>query len=138
MLYFVSFLQPRLNKGPPSKINIIIVDHPTTRHCSWGGHRQVFHFKQKRHLYKKKKARRRTGLTLCWFIRQVEIYVSVLCLSVLTRSGIEILSPFMSVSTLLSSITEFMLSIHRVSTGPSNTIHFSSGFSSENGKIHGD
>lgn len=42
----------------------------------------------------------------------------------------EILSPLMSVRTLLSSMTEFMLSIHRVSTGPSNTIHFSSGVSS--------
>jgi len=39
-------------------------------------------------------------------------------------------SPLMRVSTLLSSITEFILSIQRVSTGPSNVIHFSSGFSS--------
>lgn len=54
--------------------------------------------------------------------------------SALTCSGIEILSPLMSVSTLLSSITEFMLSIHSVSTGPSNTIHFSSGVSSKNGQ----
>src|SRR4051794_9777623 len=36
-----------------------------------------------------------------------------------------ILSPLMSVRILLSSITLFMLSIHRASTGPSNTIHFS-------------
>lgn len=48
-----------------------------------------------------------------------------------TCSGMAILSPLISVRTLLSSITEFMLSIHKVSTGPSNTIHFSSGFSSE-------
>lgn len=56
----------------------------------------------------------------------------------LTCSGMEILSPLMSVSTLLSSITEFMLSIHRVSTGPSNMIHFSSGVSSlvENNNPH--
>ena len=47
-----------------------------------------------------------------------------------TCSGMAILSPLMSVSTLLSSITEFILSIHKVSTGPSNVIHFSSGFSS--------
>ncbi len=47
-----------------------------------------------------------------------------------TCSGMEIRSPLMSVRTLLSSMTEFMDSIHRVSTGPSNTIHFSSGRSS--------
>ena len=40
-------------------------------------------------------------------------------------------SPLMSVRILLSSMTEFMDSIHSVSTGPSNTIHFRSGFSSE-------
>ena len=49
----------------------------------------------------------------------------------LTWSGIEILSPLISVRTLLSSMTEFMDSIQRVSTGPSSKIHFSSGFSSE-------
>jgi hypothetical protein len=38
-------------------------------------------------------------------------------------------SPLMSVRILLSSITEFMLSIHIASTGPSNMIQFSSGFS---------
>ena len=47
-----------------------------------------------------------------------------------TCSGMEIRSPLMRVSTLLSSITEFMDSIQRVSTGASNTSHFSSGFSS--------
>ena len=36
----------------------------------------------------------------------------------------------MSVSTLLSSMTEFIDSIHSVSTGASNRIHFSSGRSS--------
>ena len=48
-----------------------------------------------------------------------------------TCSGIEIRSPLMRVRILLSSITEFMLSIHTASTGPSNMIHFSSGFSSD-------
>lgn len=47
-----------------------------------------------------------------------------------TCSGIEIRSPLIKVSTLLSSITEFIDSIHSVSTGPSNTSHFWSGFSS--------
>ena len=42
----------------------------------------------------------------------------------------EIRSPLMRVRTLLSSSTEFMDSIHSVSTGASNTSHFSSGFSS--------
>lgn len=37
----------------------------------------------------------------------------------------------MSVKILLSSITEFIDSIHNVSTGPSNMIHFSSDFSSK-------
>ena len=48
-----------------------------------------------------------------------------------TCSGIDIRSPLINVRILLSSITEFMLSIHNVSTGPSNIIHFSSGFSSK-------
>ena len=42
----------------------------------------------------------------------------------------EIRSPLSSVSSLLSSSSVFMLSIHRVSTGPSNRIHFWSGLSS--------
>ena len=52
----------------------------------------------------------------------------------LTWSGMAIRSPLIRVSTLLSSITEFMDSIHNVSTGASNRIHFSSGLSSENTK----
>lgn len=49
---------------------------------------------------------------------------------ILTCSGMEIRSPLIRVSTLLSSMTEFMDSIHRVSTGASNSNHFWSGFSS--------
>ena len=48
----------------------------------------------------------------------------------LTWSGMAIRSPLISVSTLLSSMTEFIDSIHSVSTGASNRIHFSSGRSS--------
>ena len=48
----------------------------------------------------------------------------------LTWSGMAIRSPLISVSTLLSSMTEFIDSIHSVSTGASNKIHFSSGRSS--------
>ena len=48
----------------------------------------------------------------------------------LTCSGMAMRSPLMSVSTLLSSITEFIDSIHSVSTGASNKIHLSSGRSS--------
>lgn len=42
----------------------------------------------------------------------------------------EILSPLSKVRSLLSSSRVFMDSIHRVSTGPSNSIHFWSGVSS--------
>lgn len=63
----------------------------------------------------------------------------VLGIESVTCSGMEILSPFISVRTLLSSMTEFILSIQRVSTGPSNTIHFSSGLSSKKreNKVYG-
>jgi hypothetical protein len=39
-------------------------------------------------------------------------------------------SPLIRVRILLSSMTEFMLSIHIASIGPSNKIHFSAGRSS--------
>lgn len=48
-----------------------------------------------------------------------------------TCSGILIRSPLIRVNTLLSSMTEFIDSIHNVSTGASNKIHFSSDFSSD-------
>ena len=44
-------------------------------------------------------------------------------------ADIWMISPLMRHSFLLSSSTVFMLSIHRVSTGPSNTTHFLSSFS---------
>ena len=42
----------------------------------------------------------------------------------LTCAGMLMRSPLSSVSSLLSSSSVFMLSIHSVSTGPSNRIHF--------------
>ena len=57
-------------------------------------------------------------------------------MSVLTWSGIAIRSPLIRVRTLLSSITEFIDSIHKVSTGASNKIHFSSGRSSDQTQIN--
>ena len=53
-----------------------------------------------------------------------------LFLHCLTCAGMEMRSPLSSVSSLLSSSSVFMLSIHSVSTGPSNRIHFWSGLSS--------
>ena len=47
-----------------------------------------------------------------------------------TLSGIEIRSPLIKVKILLSSITEFIDSIHKVSTGPSKTSHLLSPLSS--------
>ena len=47
-----------------------------------------------------------------------------------TCGGIAIRSPLISVSSLLSSSTVFIDSIQSVSTGPSSSSHFSSGFSS--------